>query len=243
MRIAALQARGPDRDLVRIAAAATTAADRGADVLVVPELFVGGYDPAAFPGPDETLLPRLQDLAARQGVALVAAEPEGDPPAITAVVLAGDGTVSGRYRKTHLYGPAERAAFVPGDGDRFVVAIGGLRCGVAVCYDVEFPEVVRGLALAGAEVVLVPTALDDPAVSRVLVPARAMENRVGLAYADHVGPGFCGGSVIAGPDGRARARAGAVADAVLVADVTRDDLDRARAGADYLADRRPETYR
>ncbi|MHC1560468.1 nitrilase-related carbon-nitrogen hydrolase [Actinomycetospora sp. C-140] len=243
MRIAALQARGPDPDLTRTDAAAATAAGRGADVLVVPELVIGGYDPAAFPRADATLLPRLTDLAARHRVAVVAAEPDGDPPSITAVVVGADGSVLGRYRKTHLYGPAERAAFVPGDGDRLVVEIGGLRCGVAVCYDVEFPEVVRGLALAGAEVVLVPTALDDAAVSRVLVPARAMENRVGLAYADHVGPGFCGGSVIVGPDGRARARAGAVADAVLVADVTRDDLDRARAGADYLADRRPETYR
>ena len=243
MRIAVLQARGPDRDLARVGAAAASAADRGADVLVVPELLVSGYDPAAFPGPDPTRIPRLRELAARHGVALVAAEPDGDPPAITAVVVAADGTVLGHYRKTHLWGPAERAAFAPGDGTPLVVDLGGLRCGVAVCYDVEFPEVVRGLALAGAEVVLVPTALDDPAVARVLVPARAMENRVDLAYADHVGPGFCGGSVIVGPDGRARARAGAVADTVLVADVTRDDLARARAGADYLADRRPETYR
>ena len=89
-----------------------------------------------------------------------------------------------------------------------VVEIGGLRCAVVVCYDVEFPEVVRGLALAGAQVLLVPTALDDEAVARVLVPARAMENRVALAYANQIGPGFCGASVIVGPDGRELARAG-----------------------------------
>lgn len=251
MRIAVLQARGPDRDLARIAAATTTASGRGADVLVVPELLVTGYDPGAFAradvSGDPSVLPGLQEIAARHRVALVASEPHREPgaerPAITAVVVDAGGTLLGRYRKTHLWGPAERAAFSPGDGTPLVVDVGELRCGIAVCYDVEFAEVARGLALAGAEVVLVPTALDDPAVARVLVPARAMENRVGLAYANHVGPGSCGGSVIVGPDGTVLARAGAVADTVLVADVTRDDLTRARARGDYLADRRPETYR
>jgi 5-aminopentanamidase len=247
VRIAVLQARGPDRDLARIDAAATSGAERGADVLVVPELLATGYDADGFArGEDPTLVPRLQEIAARHRVALVVAEPQRAPhtdrPSITAVVLSAGGDLLGRYRKTHLYGPSERAAFTPGDGTPLVVDVGGLRCGVAICYDVEFPEVVRGLALAGAEVALVPTALDDPAVTRVLVPARAMENRVGVAYANHVGPGFCGGSVIVGPDGFERARAGAVADTVLVADVTRDDLARARERVDYLADLRRDHH-
>ncbi len=158
------------------------------------------------------------------------------------MVVRADGTLAGRYRKTHLWAADERAAFSPGDGTPLIVELGGLRCGIVICYDVEFPEVVRGLALAGAQVLLVPTALDDEAVARVLVPARAMENRVAIAYANHVGPGFCGASVIAGPDGRELARAGTGAEELLVADVTAEDLARARGLGDYLADRRPETY-
>jgi 5-aminopentanamidase len=239
MRIAVWQARGPDPGAVRLDAAAARAGAVGADVVVTPELFATGYG-TPFGPPDPGLLGRLREIAAARGVAVVASEPHGGH--ITAVVITADGTVAGRYVKTHLWGDDERAAFTPGDGTPLLVGIGGLRCGVVICYDVEFPEVVRGLALAGAQAVLVPTALDDEAVARVLLPARAMENRVGIAYANQIGPGFCGASVIAGPDGRDLARAGTDTEDLLVADLTADDLDRARAAGDYLADRRPETY-
>lgn len=240
MRIAVWQARGTDAGAVRLADAAARAAADGADVVVTPELFATGYG-RPFGAPDPALVGRWQEIAATHGVALVASEPhEGH---ITAVVVRADGTVAGRYTKTHLWGDDERATFTPGGGAPLIVELGGLRCGVLICYDVEFPEVVRGLALAGAQAVLVPTALDDEAVARVLVPARAMENRVAIAYANHVGPGFCGASVIVGPDGRELARAGAEAEELLVADVGVTDLERARGLGDYLADRRPETYR
>jgi 5-aminopentanamidase len=239
MRIAVWQARGPDPGAVRLAAAAARAGAVGADVLVTPELFATGYS-TPFGPPDPGLVARLREIAREHRTALVASEPhEGH---ITAVVITADGGLAGRYVKTHLWGDDERAAFTPGDGTPLLVDLGGLRCGVVICYDVEFPEVVRGLALAGAQAVLVPTALDDEAVARVLLPARAMENRVGIAYANQIGPGFCGASVIAGPDGRELARAGTDTEDLLVADLTVDDLDRARARGDYLADRRPETY-
>ena len=78
--------------------------------------------------------------------------------------------------------------FTPGDG-LVSVTLGELKIGILICYDVEFPEAVRSLALDGAELVAVPTALIRPfaIVARTLVPARAFENQVHVAYA-----GLCG---------------------------------------------------
>lgn len=231
-------------NLAALDAAAGRAAARGADLLVTPELFPTGYAPGEV-APDDSVLPAVRATAARHGLALVVSEPhEGH---ITAVAVAADGEPLGRHVKTHLWGAAERSAFTPGDGTPVVVDVAGLRVGLAVCYDVEFPEVVRGLALAGADVVCVPTAVDDPDLAEVLVRARAYENRVALAYANHVGPlhgggTFCGGSVVVGPDGRVLARASADAEDLLIADVDAGALAAARATVDYLADRRPETY-
>ena len=229
---------------------AERAARAGADLLVTPELFTTGYDPGRVHA-DPSLLPRVADLARRTGVALVVSEPHDDGTAesITAVVVDRDGTVLGRYTKTHLYGPAERAAFTPGDGTPLVVDVAGLRVGVLVCFDVEFPEAVRALAVAGADVVAVPTAIFDPDVARLLLPARAYENRVALAYANHVGPAadgvstFSGGSVVVGPDGRVLARAEQDEAGLLLADVDAADLRGARDVVDYVRERRPETYR
>ncbi|GLZ53652.1 nitrilase-related carbon-nitrogen hydrolase [Actinomycetospora sp. NBRC 106378] len=234
MRIAVWQARGPDAGSERLTAAVARAAAAGADVLVTPELFATGYG-VPFGGPDPDLLPRVRRAAAEHGVAVVVSEPHDGH--VTAVVVGPDGEVLGRYAKTHLWGDDERAAFTAGDGTPLLVDLAGERCAVVICYDVEFPEVVRSLAVAGARTVLVPTALDDPAVARVLVPARAMENGVAIAYANQCDDPFCGTSLIVGPDGTVLARAGEEEE-LLVADVVRP------AGlTDYLGDRRPEVYR
>jgi predicted amidohydrolase len=155
----------------------------------------------------------------------------------------------GRYRKVHLWGPGERAAFVPGQGAPLVVDLGGLRVGVAVCFDVEFPETARAAALAGADVLAVPTAIEDPVVARVLLPARAMENGMALVYANHAaggqpegGPAFCGGSVVLAADGSVVATAGS-GEELLVADVDAAALAAVRTRNPYVAELRPHLYR
>jgi predicted amidohydrolase len=72
-----------------------------------------------------------------------------------------------------------------------IIEYGGLRIGILICYDVEFPENVRRLALAGAHLIAVPTALPatDQAglIARKMVPVRAFENQLFIAYANHCG--------------------------------------------------------
>ena len=165
-----------------------------------------------------------------------------------AVRLVGrDGQGLANYRKCHLFGDLDRAMFRAGAGPSALVDLGGVRIGLLICYDVEFPESVRLLALAGADLVAVPTALMDPfeVVARTVVPARAVENQVFLAYANRCGREgdlrYCGQSCVVGPDGADLARAGR-GEELILADLDLERLAASRRDNTYLADRRPELY-
>ena len=114
----------------------------------------------------------------------------------------------------HLFGPDERAAFTPAAAAPGVVDFHGHKTALVICYDIEFPESARAAALRGADLLLVPTALAGgfDAVPQVLVRARALENQLTVAYANHTGSedgcDFRGGSIVAGPDGSVLAAAG-----------------------------------
>jgi predicted amidohydrolase len=151
------------------------------------------------------------------------------------------------HRKLHLWGEAERSVFAA--GDRLAVArLDGLRVGLLICYDLEFPEAARALALEGADLILTPTALPagtDP-IPRIVVPARAWENQLYVAYANRCGQEagltYLGQSTVAAPDAAILGRAGE-GEEMLVADLDRDRLQASRAENPYLADRRPGVYR
>ncbi|MGO9592713.1 MAG: nitrilase-related carbon-nitrogen hydrolase [Steroidobacteraceae bacterium] len=112
-----------------------------------------------------------------------------------------------------MFGPGERAAYRPDIQFEPPFSFGGFKIGLLICYDVEYPEAVRSLALMGADVILIPTALTDDygAVPDFLVPARSIENQVFLAYCNHAGVKngmrFLGGSCLTGMDGKALATA------------------------------------
>jgi predicted amidohydrolase len=244
-----------EANLAQIAAAARSAALSGAALLVAPEMAVTGYaiwdDIARLAEPrDGPTASRLSALARDARIAVLAGLPEREGSAIyNAAALAGPDGATRFYRKCHLYGPREKAAFTPGSGLSPVFEVGAMRAGLCVCYDAEFPETARSLALAGADLLLVPTALPrsgpNDRVSRTLIPARALENHMFVAYAglcgQENGQAYQGGSVIVGQDGEDLARAG-LGPALLLAKLERN----AHGGGEpdpYLTDRRPELYR
>lgn len=255
VRLAVLQARAEPlaiaENIALIDAAAREARQAGADLLLTPELFATGYAPELIAGSvsEEAaagIRESLRAIAADRGIALVFSAPgPGAAPErqITATLVDRNGAVILSYAKSHLFGSAEQASFRPGTGAPPVAELLGLRLSLLVCYDVEFPETVRAAALAGAQVVLVPTALSAgyENVARVLVPARALENSVTVAYSNHVGVEdgieLAGASVVAGPDGNLLVDAGS-ASGLVYADLSIPDVD-----VDYLADRRPALYR
>ncbi len=244
-------------NLAKIAEAAEAASGMGAELLVTPELGVSGYGltPEHFSEiaveRDGEIIGALCDIAAEFELAICAGFPERDGSVVynSAVLARPDGSCE-FYRKGHLYGDGERASFTPGADVPHVFDLFGIRTGMLICYDVEFPEYVRTLALAGAELVLVPTALPRGEISRrvadLVVPTRAFENGVFLVYADLCGEegkfSYGGRSAIIGPDGDELARAG-MHEALLVARLDPTAYDECRRQNPYLADRRPGLYR
>jgi predicted amidohydrolase len=258
MLLALLQARAvvmdADANQAAIEEAAEAAAAAGAAVLVTPELFAVGYAPLRVREElDVAQLPQLHAtfgaIARRHRIGLAYSLPEVTGTGnwhIGATLLDAEGNVLLTYSKVHLFGPDERAAFSPGDGPPPVANFNGIPTSLAICYDVEFPETARAAAVAGAELLLVPTALghgyDD--VPQVLLRARALENQLFIAYANHCGTEeghlFPGGSVIAGADGRLVAAAGEEPQ-LLFAEVGKNAAGR-HGGVSYLADRRADVY-
>ncbi|MFI1537891.1 carbon-nitrogen hydrolase family protein [Streptomyces anandii] len=258
MRTALLQSSGRPgsvaENLKVLDAAAGRAAAAGAGLLVTPEMFLTGYaigdeigrlaEPADGDSADA-----IAEIAGRHGLALAYGYPERDGDAVfnSVQLIASDGTRLANYRKTHLFGCFERDHFTPGDTPVVQAELNGLTVGLMICYDVEFPENVRAHALAGTDLLLVPTAQMHPFqfVAESLVPVRAWESQMYVAYVNRVGREgefeFIGLSTLAGPDGIARTRAGR-AEELVFADADRAFLAASREANPYLKDRRPGLY-
>lgn len=242
--------------LPALRAAALDAAGAGAQLLVCPEMVTTGYDI----GDVETRrLAEPADGPTAAGIAEVAVEARlaiayGYPESADGTVynsvqlIDAAGTRLAGYRKTHLFGDIDRSRFTPGDRAVVQAELNGLRVGLMICYDVEFPELVRAHALAGTELLLVPTALMSPyeVVAEAVVPARAYESQLYVVYANRRDTenelDYCGLSCVVAPTGAVLARAGREA-AMITAEVDHATLLASRAENTHLTDRRPELYR
>jgi predicted amidohydrolase len=243
-------------NLLRLQHQAHVAASQGADLLVCPEMFLTGYNigaqaASALAQPcDGFAAAQVAAIAQASGIAILYGYPErsaSDQIYNAVQLIDAHGKSLCNYRKTHLYGDLDKAMFTEGE-DRFpVVELNGWRLGLLICYDVEFPENTRRLALAGAEVILVPTAnmLPYDFVAEVTVRARAYENQCYLAYANYCGSEgdihYCGLSSLCAPDGSRLALAGQ--DELLVcATLDRQLMIDSRSINTYFNDRRPGLY-
>jgi predicted amidohydrolase len=246
----------PAQSLARLDTIAAQAQAQGADLLLCPEMGLSGYAigadrVATLAQPaDGPLAQAVGAIAQRHGIAIVYGYPERHPnggkPFNAAQAIGPQGQCLGRYRKTHLYGELDHTQFSAGDAASSVFAWRGWRLGLLICYDVEFPEAVRGLALQGADAVLVPTAnmVGFDEVSTLLVPARACENRLYLAYANACGAegdtSYRGLSTAADARGAVLAQAGRT-EALMLVPLQRAALLGARQHG-YLSARRPDLY-
>lgn len=247
----------PQQALAALREMAATARARGADLLVVPEMFLTGYAIGA-----ETVARFAQtaggefaaaiaEIAHENHVAVVCGLPERSAEGEifnSAVFVDETGMQRAIYRKLHLFKDVDAAQFSPGQQRPPVLRWRGWGVGLAICYDIEFPEMVRMLAEDGADLICAPTAnmVGYEQVTRVLLPARAYESQVYIAYANYCGAddrfSYCGLSAVAAPNGALSVVAGAEGESVVVARLDRAELERMRGRVSYLQDRRTDIY-
>ena len=218
-----------------------------ADLLLLPELFATGYhigdqiaaraEPADGPTAQNiAALARAHNVAIHYGYA----EMDGADIYNAAQCFGPDGQWLGAHRKLAIPPGFETDHFARGQGCT-LFTFRGLRIVTLICYDAEFPETARHVASLGADLILVPTALGAQWgwVSNSMIPTRAYENGVFLAYANSAGVEngmrFLGESFIAAPDGQELVRADAKAG-VIFAEIERARVTAAQARLPYLND-------
>jgi predicted amidohydrolase len=258
MRIGVVQIVNAEADMIASLRAGLArlqdAKEAGVDLVVFPELFLGGYylDQAMVKraAAARSSLARLQAAVDQLGVSCVVGVPDlRDGVLFDAVAILRPGCEPGRYAKTHLF-RTEKELFTPGSS-LWTGEIAGWQCGVLVCYEIAFPEVARALTLSGARLLIVPAAFGKARLRiwQIATISRAIENGCYLAAAGHAGTNgvseFAGHSRVVDPAGEVVADAGDRAE-MLIADLRPRLVDEVRAGrADShagLADRRPELY-
>ncbi|MFK5856170.1 MAG: carbon-nitrogen hydrolase family protein [Bacteroidota bacterium] len=249
-------------------------------LLSFPELYVTGYTlspedakkVAEFKdGPSIT---KACELAKKFNIALIVpyAEKVDDTDGVTRyydaiAVIKETGELLNSYKKTHLYGQQERDNWSCGTSDYPVYNIFDFPVGVLNCYECEFPELQRILALNGAKLIVGPTAADSyyrlpdgkrsavpyPDISELLIPANAYANNIFFAYSNRVGYEkrgddqwhYGGNSIICGPHGDIIVNANHEQNTMLIADCVPAYYGMTHPAPNYyyLKDRRPELYK
>ncbi|MFL6134407.1 MAG: carbon-nitrogen hydrolase family protein [Nocardioidaceae bacterium] len=261
LRVAAAQAMSVPGDVDANVATAVTlvagAAERGARVTVLPELFLTGYDESAWTHdvsltPDDPRLAPLSEAARSTSTVVVvgaAVRRDLDPSTgaggrestLSVLVFDDQGEVSAPYDKQHLCG-SERDFFAPGSHGASIV-VDGWDLGLGICYDGCFPEHARAAAAGGASAYLVPAAYYAGGEHRrdVYYAARALDNGIYVVFAGLTGicgaGSFCGGSAVYDPEGRPVVRVGAESPAWAVADLNLDVVRQTQRDHPMATDR------
>lgn len=240
------------------------ACSRGAELVVLPEMFTCPYDSELFPeyAEDENgeTITAMRSLAAELGINLVAGSiPERTPEGIynTSFIIDDRGDITARHRKVHLFDIDVEGEITFRESDTLIAGSSvtvtetdSAVMGVGICYDMRFPELSRMMALGGAEVLIFPGAFNmttGPAHWRLLVRSRALDNQcycVAVSPARNPGASYVayGHSLVADPWGSVMVDAGS-SECVLTVDLDMEMVEKVRRELPLLRNRRPDVYR
>ena len=240
-----------NRNLAKVEAALERAAKLDVKLAVLPEMWSSGYDYkrlAKHAAETPRVIEVICRLSAEYNMVVIGSLPEKDEGKIynTAYVV-DQGVLVDSYRKLHMFSTMGEDRFLsPGDRS-LVVSTSVGRLGVAICYDLRFPELFRKLALEGAEIVCLPAEWPKPRQEhwRTLLRARAMENQLFLIATNCCGVqgklDFFGMSLLLSARGEVLAEGGET-DTELIATFDAQEMIDYRAQIRCYDDRRPEIY-
>lgn len=245
------------------------ASDKGAHIVLMPELFEGRYFPQlqceddlarAMPRIGHKTIEKFQDLAKELQIVLPVSFYERDGPCLynSVAIIDADGSVLGVYRKSHIPdGPGyqEKFYFRPGDTGFKAWRTRYARIGVGICWDQWFPEAARSMVLAGAELLFYPTAigsepghpeLDTKAPWQRVMQGHAVANACPIIAANRTGTEgkltFYGSSFICDQRGEIISQMARDQNGIASAKFDMDALQQYRDSFGFFRDRRPELY-
>jgi predicted amidohydrolase len=249
----------PDENLRKGEALIAEAARRGSHIVCLPEMWTTGFNWAenerlARERPD--IIGRIGEIAQKYKIWVngsVLALDEENRVTNTSILFDAEGQQAGIYRKTHLFSLLhEDQHMAPGKSLTVIDTPWG-KAGLAICYDIRFPELFRTYALKGVKFVLIPMAFPHPRLEhwKILVRARAIENQMFLIGVNQVGREdfgpdgwvtYFGHSVMIDPWGQTVAEGNEGEEMLLTATIDTGQVDEIRAAMTVLQDRRPELY-
>ncbi len=242
----------PKKTLAKAESMIQYAAGCDADIICFPEQFATGWDPHSsenLQGPEGLIVSSLRRFAGGNNIAILGSfrESTSSGPKNTSIVIGKDGGILSSYSKIHLFSHAkENEFFVPGD-EPGIFCMGSLRCGVAICYDLRFPELFRMYARKGVQAVFVPAAWPESRIHHweLFIQARAAENQMYIVGINTTGTTpvdrYSGASMTADPAGAIIERAGD-AEQLIFSDLFPSIVDEARRTFPVGGDCRDELY-
>jgi omega-amidase len=247
----------PEANLLKVHDFSRHAKEVGAKVIVFPEMTDTGYSMPVIQKHASHwktgFVPGLQEIARKLSIAIVSGVSERDGSSIynSQVLVDANGDIVAKYHKTHLYAVApveEQTCFAPGDAFTSF-ALGSLRFGFSICYDLRFPEMYRKLVTEeNVGAFILSSAWPFPRVEHwsVLTMARAIENQAYVIASNRVGKDgeiwFCGSSAIIDPRGVVIAAASADREELIHADLSEDLVRSVRSRVQSLDHRRQDLY-
>jgi N-carbamoylputrescine amidase len=236
------------------------ASEENTDIIILPEFFNTVYFPQYrnykyvdwAERVDGYTITKIVEKARQHKVYIIASIYEEDAPGIyysTAMLISPNGSIVGKYRKTHPAAIRSLEKIYFRFGSKYpIFSVKGWRLGIILCYDIFFPEAARALCLGGAELIVIPfaTPKNDPHIWFPMLMTRAYENGTYVAACNKVGKEgdliFTGESAIVSPSGTIMKQGDKEREEVISVSLDRSNIYEARKRAPMLRDRRPDLY-